>query len=51
VCKSLGPLASTPRGRSLTEHLLREHAGNISLLKHASAIAVGANLTIENVVD
>jgi dTMP kinase len=44
VVKSLGPLASTARGQALVERLLRTHAGNISLLKHAAAIAVGANV-------
>jgi dTMP kinase len=43
VVKSLGPLASTPRGQALTERQLRGHPGNVSLLKHAAAIAVGAN--------
>ena len=50
VLKSLGPLASTPRGQALTERQLRRHAGNISLVKHAAAIAVGANVLNENVV-
>jgi dTMP kinase len=50
VLKSLGPLASTPRGQALTERQLRRHPGNISLLKHAAAIAVGANVMSE-VVD
>jgi dTMP kinase len=51
VLKSLGPLASTARGQALTERQLRRHGDNISLLKHAAAIAVGANVTTENVVD
>jgi dTMP kinase len=50
VVKSLGPLASTPRGQALVERQLRRHAGNISLLKHAAAIAVGANMA-SDVVD
>jgi dTMP kinase len=51
VVKSLGPLASTPRGRALVDRQLRRHSANISLLKHTAAIAVGANAGIENVVD
>jgi dTMP kinase len=50
VVKSLGPLASTPRGQALVQRQLRRHAGNISLLKHAAAIAVGANV-VNDVVD
>jgi dTMP kinase len=44
VVKSLGPLASTPRGRALVQRQLGAHADNISLCKHAAAIAVGANV-------
>jgi dTMP kinase len=51
VVKSLGPLAAAARGRALVERQLHRHGGNISLLKHAAAIAVGANVTPENVVD
>jgi len=50
VVKSMGPLASTPRGQALTQRQLVRHAQNISLLKHAAAIAVGANVVGE-VVD
>jgi dTMP kinase len=50
VVKSLGPLASTPRGRELTERQLRRYPDNVSLLKHAAAIAVGANVIGEIVV-
>jgi dTMP kinase len=50
VVKSLGPLASTPRGQALVERQLGRHADNISLLKHAAAIAVGANVA-SDVVD
>jgi dTMP kinase len=50
VLKSLGPLASTPRGQALVQRQLQRHAGNISLLKHAAAIAVGANV-VNEVVD
>ena len=49
VVKSLGPLASTARGRALVERQLGRHAGSVSLLKHAAAIAVGANVSSENV--
>ena len=41
VLKSLGPLADTVRGQCLVERLLDAHAQNISLLKHASALALG----------
>jgi dTMP kinase len=41
VVKSLGALAETARGRALLERQLRAHSANISLLKHASAIALG----------
>jgi len=50
VVKSLGPLASTARGQALVERQLRQYPGNVSLLKHAAAIAVGANVRNE-VVD
>jgi hypothetical protein len=39
--KSLGRLADTPRGQALVERQLRAHPQNISLLKHASALALG----------
>jgi dTMP kinase len=42
--KSLGPLAATPRGAALLTHALARHAGDLSLLKHAAAIALGAGL-------
>ncbi len=51
VVKSLGPLATTPRGRALVEQQLTRHPGNVSLLKHAAAIAVGANVRSEIVVE
>jgi dTMP kinase len=41
VVKSLGKLAETPRGRALVERQLEVHSDNLSLLKHASAIALG----------
>jgi len=50
VVKSLGALAGTARGRELTERQLRRHGGNVSLLKHAAAIAVGANIRVGSVV-
>jgi dTMP kinase len=40
VAKSLGALGHTPRGRLLIERLLRENAGNLSLLKHATALSL-----------
>jgi dTMP kinase len=46
VVKSLGPLADGPRGRELTERQLKKYPGNVSLLKHAAAIAVGAHVTV-----
>jgi dTMP kinase len=45
VVKSLGPLADEPRGRELLERQLRVYPSNISLLKHASAIALGNHRT------
>jgi dTMP kinase len=51
VVKSLGPLATTPRGRELTERQLRKYPGNVSLLKHAAAIAVGAHVLGEIVIN
>ncbi len=47
VVKSLGPLAASERGRKLVERQLRRYPENISVLKHASAIALGANLNPE----
>ena len=41
VAKSLGALADTPRGARLVERLLAAYPGNVSLLKHAAAIALG----------
>jgi dTMP kinase len=40
VVKSLGPLADTARGRALTQRQLGLYPDNISLLKHAAAIAL-----------
>lgn len=51
VVKSLGPEASTPRGRELVERQLKRYQDNVSLLKHAAAIAVGAHLRSEIAVD
>jgi len=47
VVKSLGPLADTPRGRDLITTALADHAGNVSLLKHAAAIALGLHRSAE----
>ena len=41
--KSLGYVADTPRGQAFIERQLRLHAGNISLLKHVSAVALGVH--------
>jgi len=41
--KTLGPLADGERGRALVERQLRVHPGNISLLKHVAAIALGVH--------
>jgi len=43
VVKSLGPLADEPRGEVLVRRLLGSHPMNLSLLKHAAAIALGAH--------
>jgi dTMP kinase len=43
VVKSLGPLADSPRGRALLLRQLEAHPDNISLLKHASAVALGVH--------
>jgi dTMP kinase len=45
VLKSLGPLCTTPAGVQLTLRQLRRHPQDISLLKHASAIALGVHQT------
>jgi dTMP kinase len=39
--KSLGKLAEGARGRAFLERQLAAHPGNISLLKHAAAVALG----------
>jgi dTMP kinase len=39
--KSLGSLAESARGRAFLERQLAAHPGNISLLKHAAAVALG----------
>jgi hypothetical protein len=36
-------VADTPRGQAFIERQLRLHADNISLLKHASAVALGVH--------
>lgn len=41
VVKTLGPLADTSRGQGLVERQLRRYGDNVSLLKHAAAIALG----------
>jgi dTMP kinase len=42
VAKSLGPLAASARGAALLRRLLARWAGNLSLVKHAAAIALRA---------
>jgi dTMP kinase len=41
VVKSLGPLGTTARGRTLVDRQLAHHPNNLSLLKHAAAVALG----------
>jgi dTMP kinase len=43
VVKTLGPLSEAPRGRELIERQLRAYPGNVSLLKHAAAVALGTH--------
>ncbi|HEY0708987.1 MAG TPA: dTMP kinase [Polyangia bacterium] len=45
VVKTLGRLADTVRGQALVAQVLRKHPQNVSLLKHAAAIALGAHLS------
>jgi dTMP kinase len=51
VVKTLGRLASTARGEALVQRTLRTHSENVSLLKHAAAIALGAHLDPDVGVD
>jgi dTMP kinase len=41
VVKTLGPLSDAARGCALIERQLRAYPGNVSLLKHAAAVALG----------
>ena len=41
--KSLGPLADGTRGRTLIARQLAAHPNSLSLLKHASAVALGVH--------
>lgn len=41
VAKTLGPLADSPRGEALLGRQLRAYPDNVSLLKHASSVALG----------
>ena len=41
--KSLGPLADGTRGRALIARQLAAHPNSLSLLKHASAVALGVH--------
>jgi dTMP kinase len=43
VVKTLGALADSERGRALVERQLHVHPSNVSLLKHAAAIALGVH--------
>jgi dTMP kinase len=43
VVKTLGPLSEGRRGRDLIERQLRNYPGNVSLLKHAAAVALGTH--------
>jgi dTMP kinase len=43
VVKSLGPLADGARGRALLARQLAVHPNSLSLLKHASAVALGVH--------
>jgi dTMP kinase len=51
VVKTLGALTVTPQGRALVERQLRKYPDNLSLLKHAAAIAVGAHIDPELVTE
>jgi hypothetical protein len=46
VVKSLGALAASPRGVALLGRQLERHPGNLSLLKHASAVALGSDVAL-----
>ena len=41
VAKSLGPHADTARGKALLLRQLEKYPRNLSLLKHAAAVALG----------
>jgi dTMP kinase len=43
VVKSLGPLADSARGQALLARQLAVHPNSLSLLKHASAVALGVH--------
>jgi dTMP kinase len=43
VVKTLGPLCETSRGRALIERQLGAYSANVSLLKHAAAVALGTH--------
>jgi dTMP kinase len=43
VVKTLGPLSETPRGTELIARQLRAYPSNVSLLKHAAAVALGTH--------
>jgi len=43
VVKTLGLLADSERGRALLQRQLEAHPNNVSLLKHAAAIALGTH--------
>jgi dTMP kinase len=43
VVKSMGALADSPRGKALLERQLSAYPANVSLLKHAAAVALGVH--------
>jgi hypothetical protein len=49
--KTLGVFADEPPARALLERQLRAYPGNISLLKHVAAIALGTHRTAPPVDD
>jgi dTMP kinase len=51
VAKSLGAIGLTPRGRQMLEVLLRANPGNLSLLKHATAISLAEAAANPSAID
>lgn len=50
VVKTLGHLADSERGQALLTRQLLQHAENVSLLKHAAAIALGVHRSLPQAV-